>query len=88
VACFERALREHDFSVTRNEVWTGGYITRHYGDMDNVEALQIEIKFTAYLEGEYFGEEEITKWDSDRFRSAKKRLKKVFSDAVDELLYR
>jgi N-formylglutamate deformylase len=88
VACFERALRKHDFSVTRNEVWTGGYITRHYGDMDNVEALQIEIKFTAYLEGEYFGEEEITKWDSDRFRSAKKRLKKVFSDAVDELLYR
>ena len=87
VACFERALRQHDFSVTKNEVWTGGYITRHYGNMDNVEALQIEIRFTAYLEGEYFGEEEITKWDSDKFRSAKKRLQKVFSDAIDELLH-
>ncbi len=87
VGCFERALREHDFSVTRNEVWTGGYITRHYGNTDNIEALQIEIRFTAYLEGEYFGEEEITKWDSDRFRSAKKRLQKAFSDAINELLY-
>ncbi len=85
IGCFERALRMHDFSVTRNEVWTGGYITRYYGNTDNIEALQIEIRFPAYLYGEHFGEEEITEWDSDRFRSTKKRLQKVFSDAIDEL---
>lgn len=88
VACFERAFRKHGFSVTRNEVLTGGHITRHYGSMDNVESLQIEIRFPVYLDGEYFGEEEITEWDSDKFRSAKKRLQKVFGDAIDELLCR
>jgi N-formylglutamate deformylase len=86
VACFEKALQKYDFSVTRNEVWTGGYITRHYGNADNIETLQIEIRFPAYLEGEYFGEEEITEWDSDKFRNAKKRLRMVFNDAIDELL--
>jgi N-formylglutamate deformylase len=85
VACFERALQKHDFSVTRNEVWTGGYITRHYGNADNIEALQIEIRFTAYLEGEYFGEEEIMDWDSNKFRNARKRLRMAFNDAIDEL---
>jgi N-formylglutamate deformylase len=86
MACFDRAFRKYDFSVTRNEVWTGGHITRHYGNADNIEALQIEIRFPAYLEGEHFGEEEIMDWDSDKFRNARKRLQKVFSDAVDELL--
>jgi len=86
--CFERALRKHNFSVTRNEVWIGGYITRHYGNMDNVESLQFEIKFPAYLDGQDFGEEEITEWDSDKFRGAKKRLRKVFGDALKELLSR
>jgi N-formylglutamate deformylase len=86
VACFEMALQKYDFSVTRNEVWTGGYITRHYGNADNIEALQIEIRFPAYLDGEYFGEEEIMEWDSDKFRNAKKRLRLVFNAAIDELL--
>lgn len=85
IGCLEKAFRKHDFSVTRNEVWTGGYITRYYGNMDSIEALQIELRFPAYLDGEYFGEEEVTNWDSDRFRSAKKRLQKAFNDAIDEL---
>jgi N-formylglutamate deformylase len=85
IGCFETALRKHDFSVTRNEVWIGGYITRHYGNMDNVESLQIEIRFPAYLDGQDFNEEEIKEWDSDKFRSAKKRLRKVFSYVLEEL---
>ncbi len=85
MACFERALRKHGFSVTRNERFIGGYITRHYGNMDNVEALQIELRFSAYLDGEDFGEEEVTEWDSEKFRSAKKRLRKVFSDIIGQL---
>ena len=84
--CLERALRKHDFSVTRDEKWIGGHITRHYGNMDNVEVLQIELRFPAYLEGQDFGEEEITEWDSEKFRDAKKRLRRVFSDVLDELL--
>lgn len=83
---FEKALKKHDFSVVRNEKWLGGYITRHYGSMENVEAMQIELRFPAYLDRESFGEEEITEWDSDKFRDARKRMRNVFSDVVDELM--
>jgi N-formylglutamate deformylase len=82
---FERALNRHDFRVTRNDVWVGGYITRNYGNMDNIEALQIELRFPAYLEGGNFEEDEIPGWDSVKFRNAKKRLHEAFSDVMDEL---
>jgi len=69
----------------RNEKWIGGYITRHYGSKDNVEALQIELRFPAYLDRESFDEEEVKEWDSDKFRNAKERLRKVFSEIIKEL---
>jgi N-formylglutamate deformylase len=78
----ESALARNGFKVTRNEIWTGGYITRHYGNLDNVEALQVEIRLSSYLEGEEFGEEEITSWDSDKFGRTKKRLKAAFEDFI------
>ena len=53
-----------------------------------MEALQIEIRFTAYLEGKYFGEEEIMDWDSTKFRSARKRLRMAFNYAIGELFPR
>jgi N-formylglutamate amidohydrolase len=53
--------------VAKNERFTGGYITRHYGSIPNVESLQIELRFPAYLDGDYFGEEEITEWDCAKF---------------------
>jgi N-formylglutamate deformylase len=85
IGVFETALSRHGFNVVRNEVWTGGYITRHYGNMDNMEALQIELRFPAYLEGDTFEEEEVPEWDSDKFRNAKERLRRVFSDVIEEL---
>jgi N-formylglutamate deformylase len=85
---FERAFRRQGFSTVRNDTWLGGYITRHYGAMDNVEALQIELHFPAYLEGDTFEENEIPEYDSDKFRSVQDKLRKVFPAALDELLHR
>jgi N-formylglutamate deformylase len=82
---FEKAFSEQDFSVTRNDKWTGGYITRYYGNMKNIETLQIELRFPSYLEGDTFGEGKIPGWDSGRFRNAKSRLRKVFSDVISGL---
>jgi N-formylglutamate deformylase len=82
---FEKAFNSHGFTVTRNDKWTGGYITRHYGNMDNIETLQIEIRFPSYLEGGTFGEEEVPGWESAKFRKAKSRLRKVFSDVISGL---
>ena len=85
IGCFERVFQKNGFSVTRNEVWIGGYITRHYGNMDNVESLQIELRFPSYLEGENFEEDDVIEWDSDKFRNARKRLRKVFGEVMNEL---
>ena len=82
---FGEAFRKQDFSIVKNEIFTGGYITRHYGTLPHVESLQIELRFPAYLEGTYFGEEEITEWDCEKFRNAKIRLCGVFSEVISSL---
>jgi N-formylglutamate deformylase len=84
---FESALRRHGFSTVRNDLWVGGHITRHYATMENVETLQIELRFPAYLDREEFGEEEIIEWDSEKFRNAKERLRKAFGEFIDNLLF-
>jgi N-formylglutamate deformylase len=83
---FERVFRRQGFSVVRNEVWPGGYITRHYGAMSDVEALQIELHVPSYLEGETFGEKEVPGYDSEKFRGVQERLRDVFVDVIKEIL--
>ncbi len=85
---FERAFDRQGFSVVRNELWLGGHITRHYGAMDNVEALQIELWFPSYLEGGTFEEAEAPGCDSEKFRGVQERIRRVFIAALDELLRR
>ncbi|ADK15503.1 MULTISPECIES: N-formylglutamate amidohydrolase [Clostridium] len=55
----------------------GGYIVSHYSSTKNVEAIQIEIRYTAYIENRYFGEEEVKNVNSNLFYSAKRRLYNV-----------
>lgn len=83
---FEKAFSKYGFNVVRNDLWVGGYITRHYVDIDNVETLQIELRFPAYLEGGNFEEDEVPEWDSGKFWNAKERIHRVFSDAIKEIL--
>jgi len=82
---FSRAFLKSGFSVSTNEVLTGGYITRHYGSVPNVESLQIEIRYPSYLNGDYFGEVEITEWDCEKFRNAKERLRLAFNEVINNL---
>lgn len=86
IGSFEKALLKNDFSVVRNEKWVGGYITRHYSETDNVETLQSELRFPAYLDRASFEEEEINVWESAKFQDAKKRMRSVFNGALEELL--
>ncbi len=85
IGSFERAFLRHDFNTVRNEKWLGGHITRHYGSMDNIETLQVELRFPAYLEGTAFEEEEVPEWDSDKSRNAKIRVQNVFTEVIKEL---
>ncbi|OAA83983.1 N-formylglutamate amidohydrolase [Clostridium ljungdahlii] len=72
------AFTFHGFNVKVDEKGLrGGYIVSHYSSMKNVEAIQIEIRYTAYIENRYFGEEEVKNVDNNLFYSTKRRLYNV-----------
>ena len=47
---FARALRAHGFGVAINAPFNGGYVVRRHGDAARVHALQIELRYTNYLD--------------------------------------
>ena len=49
----ETAFKAQQFKVVRNNPYKGGYITQHYGAMENVEALQIEMRWGLYMDEEH-----------------------------------
>ena len=46
----ERGFMQSNYSVTRNQPYKGGYITEHYGQLESVEALQIEMCERTYMD--------------------------------------
>ncbi|WJH37494.1 N-formylglutamate amidohydrolase [Paenibacillus sp. CC-CFT747] len=64
---------------------TGGYITSHYGSLDRVEAIQIELRYTTYIENRAFGEEVVTTRNESLFRDTQARLLRVFSRVEQKL---
>ena len=80
------AFTHEGFTVKVDEVGLrGGYITSHYGSIENVEAIQIEIRYTAYIDNRYFGEEYMPKINYDLFNETQERLKKVFKKIREQL---
>ncbi len=63
----------------------GGHIVSYYSEIKNVEALQIEIRYTKYIENRYFSEEEIKLKDEKLFFETKKRLEEVFKKIKNSL---
>lgn len=82
------AFEHEGFSVEIDVVGLrGGYITQHYGSMENVEAVQIEISYDAYMENRYFGEEFIPEINDKLFYETQSRLKKVFIRIKERLCF-
>lgn len=46
----EAAFRAQQLKVVRNNPYKGGYITQHYGAMQQVDALQIEMRWGLYMD--------------------------------------
>lgn len=86
-SAFERAFRDHGFDVVRNERWTGGYITRHYSELEGVQALQIELRFRVYLEQAGVRPVEIEE-KTAVFKEARERLQAVFTEALPSMVSR
>lgn len=82
------AFVQEGFTVKVDEIGLrGGYITYHYASMENVETIQIEIRYTAYIENRFFGEEFLPKINYELFEKTQNRLKKVFTGIKKKLEY-
>lgn len=80
----ERAYRDAGFRTTRNQPYKGGYITHHYGQLDGVEAIQVEMVQRVYMdESEPEGAPA-----QPLFAEAKQRLRRVFETITRSLVSR
>ncbi len=71
-----------DFTVAQNQCFSGGFITRHYGAMDNVQALQIELKYKTYMRECSANGDHMPVIDEFRANATGKKLKKALSGMI------
>ena len=76
------SFAQQGYQTVKNKVFTGGYITRHYGGQPQVEALQIEIRYPTYLPSDQIELSRIPAWQSLEFEQAKAKLKTVFKSLI------
>ena len=69
-------------SVVCNQVFTGGYITRHYGQLPGVQALQIELRYPVYLQADQLDRDAVPDWDVPALHAAQPRMQRAFAGIV------
>ncbi|HAX76886.1 MAG TPA: N-formylglutamate amidohydrolase [Cyanobacteria bacterium UBA11372] len=79
ISTVESAFSAKGYQVVRNKVFNGGYITRHYGQMPQVEALQIEIRYPIYLNPTQLDRDVVPDWNVVEFEQAKANFEAIFS---------
>jgi N-formylglutamate deformylase len=82
---FELGFQAQDFTTVKNQVFTGGHITRHYAAPPRVETLQIELRYTCYHDCSRIDEPVRPVPDEARIASARQRLAHVFEQAIERL---
>ena len=76
------SLAAQDYQVVNNKVFTGGFITRHYGQQPDVEALQIELRYTNYLPPDQLEINSIPTYQGPQFMLAQQKLKAAFQSII------
>ena len=75
---FDEAFRLEGFNAVKNKVFIGGYITKSYAIKDMVETLQIELRYTNYIEGEDLDMRQVPRTETTLFYETALRLERVF----------
>jgi len=78
---FAEALRAHHFGVAINAPFNGGYVVRHHGDARNIHALQIELRYTNYLDCSHIDHDR-PQLDPARVSALQARLRPALQAAI------
>ena len=85
ISAVENSFSRYGYEVVRNQVFNGGYITRHYSQMTNVETLQIEVRYHAYLDENQLDRPQPPSWDLPKFHGAKIKFYEIFSGIIAKI---
>jgi N-formylglutamate deformylase len=84
MAMVEGAFCSQGYQVVRNKVFSGGYITQHYGQLPQVEAIQIEVRYPVYLGA--LDQNSVPEWQGPEFDRAKLQFERIFRQIANEIL--
>jgi len=82
---FHDALSAEGFDTVRNAPFAGGHIVRAYATPPTVETLQIELRYTTYLDCAKIDEPGRPKLDPSRIAAAHARLRPAMVRAIESL---
>jgi N-formylglutamate deformylase len=85
VEAFEQAFRAGGFDVRQNGHYTGGQIIRGHARPPMVEALQIEVRYTVYLDPQELDRPFRPRADAPQLSRARQRLRAVLGDVISRL---
>jgi N-formylglutamate deformylase/formiminoglutamase len=75
---------KNKFTVSDNNPYKGGYITRKYGlSNSECESIQIELSYRQYIDNREFYEEELPNINKTIMNNCQKRLKKAFISIIN-----
>ena len=85
ISVVEKPFADQGYHVVRNKQFNGGYITAHYGQMPQVEALQIEVRYPVYLAKHQLNTPQIPDWDVPELLAARPIFTQIFTAIANEL---
>ncbi len=81
----EKCFITQGLQVVRNKTFTGGYITKHYGQIPNVESLQIEVRYHVYLQENQLDKLEPPSYNVKELEAAKNKFYHALNTIVSKL---
>lgn len=79
---FKQGFESVGLSVAVNDPWAGGYVVRRHANLPTVEALQIELRYTTYLDGSTIDEPMRPRIDAPKWELLHAKLRQAFEGAV------
>ncbi len=79
-------LAKQGYKVGINVI-RGRYILKNYKRIfkDNIDCIQVELRYSQYIDNRYYGEEELNSWNAALFIDAKTKLRIAFTKLFNEM---